>query len=312
MYDYCRAQAWVNESTKETGLNKVGELTGITSTYLVPIFRGETKYKMGRSGEMSEIPDHVFVTIAKLVGHAVEVEFWKHRNTKQFQDLVYELRESKRDGTTRVIIGESGCGKSYSIGRFKQANPVGTHVIKCFRKDTLNDLVRKIETEMRLKSEGSVSERIDRVAMALYRQAKRAEREQERPMIIFDESEALTGVTFGMLKTLYDSLNWTCGIVLIGTDDLVDTLERAKQSKRAGMPQFYRRFKAGVRRLDGVDTRYTLFLDDLGLGKGLKKALLGVCENYGELHDFLEPVLRKAAESGVEPSEELFRAYHKL
>ncbi|MGL5894670.1 MAG: AAA family ATPase [Bacteroidales bacterium] len=312
MYDYCRSQGWANEETGEIGLNKISELTSITPTYLSPMFKGELQYKKGRTGELSNIPDHVFSSLAKSIGYSVDVEYWKHRNTSQFTDLIYELGASKVEGTTRMVIGESGCGKSYSIKKFKQVNPIGTYVIKCFRKDTLNDLLRKIETEMKIKCEGSSSERIDRIAYDLYRQARRATKDQERPLVVFDEAEALTALSFGMLKTLYDSLNWVCGIVLIGTDDLVDTLAKAKNSKKPGMPQFYRRFKAGIRRLDPVDTRYTLFLDDMGISRELQKVLMSVCDNYGELHDYLEPVLRKAAAIGVEPNEEFFRAYHKL
>jgi hypothetical protein len=37
-----------------------------------------------------------------------------------------------------------------------------------------------------------------------------------------------------------------------------------------------------------------------------------MCTNYGELHDYLEPVLREADETEQPVTEALFRTYHNL
>lgn len=44
----------------------------------------------------------------------------------------------------------------------------------------------------------------------------------------------------------------------------------------------------------------------------LRILLRGLCGNYGELHDFLEPALREAAEDGVPLTDQYFRVKYKI
>lgn len=298
----------------ETGVNKLSLATGITHTYLLPILREETEYRA--KDKKLPIPDKVYerlCTECNITLEAIE-NTWTHVNTSQFVDVITELVESKRNCSTRVIIGESGCGKTYSIDKFRAMYPVNTFVIKCFRRDSLNDLIRKIEQVMKLKEGiGSVSSRIDAIKVELFRKNRTSNGISDHfPILIFDESEALTSHSFGMLKALYDALDWHCGIVLIGTNDLLETMERGKKSQRPGMPQFMRRFKAGIRRLDSVTDQYGLFFKELNIPKDLQRMMSEICENFGELHDFYEPVARFAQQNTLPVTVEVFKSFHKL
>jgi len=307
---YAYRNGWANEENGTNGANKLASLSDVNISYISNMLNGVFTYVNSRKGTNEPIADIYFSKLAKAIGYAEEKQYWKHVTTSQFRDIIFELTEAKEKAATRVLIGEAGCGKSYTISKFQQANPTGTYVVTCFKEDTLPDLLGKIETALRIASTGSRSERIGRIARELYKSARKG----EKPVLIFDESESLTGRTFGTLKSLYDSLNWICSIVLIGTDDLIDTLERAKRNRRPGMPQFYRRFKAGIRPLKSIDVTFGEFFSQLGfeLDTELKKTLKKTCENYGELHDFLEPALKKAEEMGELLTDSFFRNYHKL
>ena len=54
-------------------------------------------------------------------------------------------------------------------------------------------------------------------------------------MIIFDEAENLTLTTIQALIAMYDTIKWSCSTVLIGTDQLILTLEKLKQKNKPGI-----------------------------------------------------------------------------
>lgn len=312
--EYIDKTRMADRSKGETGLRKLCDSTSITHTYLGPILKGETEYR-GREGKTSPIPDKIYIQLCNHCGISLlDSSDWVHVDTPQFRDVITELAESKRSSATRVIIGESGCGKSYAITHFRRTFPNNTFVVKCFRRDSLNDLLRKIEEAMNIRSGvGSASSRIDAIKVQLYRKNYQAEGDiEQQPILIFDESEALTAHAFGMLKALYDALDWCCGIVLIGTNDLLETMDRGKKSQKPGMPQFMRRFKAGVRRLDAVSDQYRLFFNELQIPKDLQRIMIELCDNFGELHDFYEPVARFAKQNGIPVTVDVFKSFHKL
>ena len=78
------------------------------------------------------------------------------------------------------------------------------------------------------------------------------------------------------------------------------------------MPQFYRRFKAGIRYIEPMDRGFVAFLSDKPYPSSFKKTILSMCENYGELHDFLVPAMREADEMGIALTERFFRLKYKL
>lgn len=312
--DYIDRVGMADRSKGENGVTKLSKAIGITHTYILPIIKGETEYKAS-GGKTLPIPDSVYAKVSKECNiNVIEQSSWQHVQTTQFVDVITELVESKRTSCTRVIIGESGSGKTYSIDKFKVMYPVNTYVVKCFRRDSLNDLIRKIEQAMKLREgNGSVSSRIDAIKVELWRKSKSCkDQPDQQPILIFDESEALTSHAFSMLKALYDALDWHCGIVLIGTNDLLETMERGKKSQRPGMPQFMRRFKAGIRRLDNVADQYETFYRELGVPRDMQRIMTDLCDNFGELHDFYEPVARFAQDKGIPVTAEVFRMFHKL
>lgn len=286
--------------------NELAKLTGVNASYLSNILKGVFSFTNSRTGEESPIADKWFQAIADRIGFKLQKEYWPLVQTEQFIDIVKELTEAKEGAGTRIIIGETGCGKSYTVERFRLAYPQGTYVVTCNQNDKICDLVRKIQQALKVSFDGSVSYRIDRISMELSRIADNG----QHPVLIFDEAEYLTVRGLLSIKTIYDYLKGICGIVMIGTTDILDKLERSK--RREGMPQFIRRFKAGIHNVRPIDRTFAKFFDGRGYAKDLINLLRMNADNYGELADYLEPALREADAQGKPLTKEFFESMFYL
>ena len=286
--------------------NELARLTGVNASYLSSMLKGVFTFVNSRTKEESSIADKWFQAIAERIGHKVKKEYWPLVKTEQFIDIVKELTEAKETATTRIIVGETGCGKSYTVDRFQKAYPIGTYVVTCNQNDSISDLIRKIQKVLNVSFDGSVSYRIDRISMELSRIADN----RQQPVLIFDEAEYLSPRGLLSIKTIYDYLKGICGIVMIGTEDILNKLERTK--RKEGMPQFIRRFKAGIRHIRPIDRTFNKFFEGKGFSKDLINLLRMNADNYGELADYLEPAIREADNRGEVLTKEFFESMFYL
>ena len=145
----------------------------------------------------------------------------------------------------------------------------------------------------------------------IYSKLAEIRRSGQQPIIIIDEAEYLTIGVFELIKTLYDHVIAYCSIALIGTGDLIRKVED-KLSEKPGIPQFKRRFKAGMRWLPGIDRTFKQLLETFSFEPGLNRLLISMSDNYGELHDFIVPCLREADRLGEPLTENLFRTIRNI
>lgn len=285
--------------------NRLASMTNINPAYLSVMLSGSATI----GDAETEISDSYYIALADTIGVSIKQEYWKLVRTIQFRQIITELELAKSDSLTRVLIGDTGCGKTYSIEKFKKANPAGTFVITCHRFQSLTDIVNKLAEMIKGRSEGTIAKKLDMISIELYKMYRRG----ESPIVIFDEAENLTIKAMQMLKALYDYLKDSCSIVLIGTDQLTTTMERLRRGNRAGIPQFYRRFKAGIIEIKQMDSTYAAFFAELGIkDQRLIKSLRERCDNYGELYDYLSPVIKESARQGIEPNVKTLEALFNL
>lgn len=306
--DYAIAAGWTNENMN--GVNQLAQFTNVNVSYLSRILRFEFTYHDTKTNEDRPIADRWFTQIAEKIGYKIEKEYWPHVDTPQYEEISSELSEALATSATRVLICDSGFGKTYTIKRFQKEKPNRVFIVTCSSRDCPSMLAEKLMDAIGKKFESrSLGKVLSKININLYLMGRY---EGEKPMIIFDEAENLKLPGLQMLKDMYDTLNWSCSIVLIGTDQLIHNIERLKNKNKIGMPQFYRRFKAGIRHITSSDLNYSQFLEGKGYPTGLKKTLRTICENYGELHDFLVPAIKEADLMGEPLTEELFRLKYGL
>jgi len=298
----------VTEYISEKGIsqNEFARMSGVNSAYISAILNGKFTFQNSRTGEQSDIDERWFRMISRAIGLKLQKDYWPLVQTEQFVDIAGELTQAKETASTRIIVGETGCGKSYTVQRFQQAYPAGTFVITCNRNDTIRDLVRKMMDSLKVQFDGTISYKIDKISIELSRQSDNG----NHPILIFDEAEYLNLQGLLSIKTIYDYLKNTCAICLIGTQDILNKLERSL--KKEGMPQFMRRFKAGIRNVRPIDRTFRKFIEGKDFDKQLITLIRNNADNYGELADFMEPALRAADERGEKLTAELFESMFYL
>jgi len=275
--------------------------SGVSKEYLSHMLNGKFAVSAGKN--LVIISDAYFKRLADFIGFRLEKEYWTFRPTPQITALLAYLEDARRYGTTHLIVGETGSGKTYGVDIFLRKYPADVFKITVGSTDNLADLLDKIIDRLHIPSGKTKSKRLRDIAKKL-----RSLREQGGyPMLIFDEAEYMKQPALASMKELYDALFRHAAIVLIGTDQLLSNIDRLRRKNKPGMPQFYRRIKFGIRRLRPVDRRFDMFLKDLPLDAGAKRFVRSICDNYGELHDVLVPVLRESERTGEPVTENFIR-----
>lgn len=258
--------------------------------------------------EGTEIADRWFIQLANAIGHAVTKQYWGTIQTKEFEIMLHELRVAKNNFRITTIINETGLGKTYTVTKFCQVNPMHTYKVtvnSMYRvRDILNDLALALGTPQRTYALDTMH--------GIGRKLRELKMQGHHPLIILDEAENLKLPVLQMLKGLIDFTSGYSSIVMIGTNQLTSALERLARSDKQGVPQFIRRIKAGIRNVPAIND-FTPFYKQFSIeDKGLKALLNSICNNYGELHDYLEPAMKEADEQGQPLTEDFFRIMYNM
>lgn len=294
----------VQKYMKEHNLSQadIATRSGVRKEYVSIILRDGSDFTYSAGDKVGLIPAKHFFNLGKLVGFSVQKEYWEIQPTEQFTQVVSYLKESKEYGSTYVIIGETGSGKTVGIRQFEKKNPHDTFIITIGSTDTLGDIIDKIVDALKITTGKSKAKKLKDIAEKLLNLKSMG----LMPQLIFDESEYMKQPALCSIKELYDNLHFYCSIVLIGTDQLTQNIEKLRKRNKQGIPQLYRRIKYGIRVLPPIDKKYTLFISDLE-DKQLQKFLMFNCDNYGELHDAMVPALREADRLQVPLTEGLIK-----
>jgi DNA transposition AAA+ family ATPase len=263
-------------------------------------------------GQMSingtEIADKWYSQLAEYIGFKVDKPYWETKSTPQFLAIIAALQDAKAYPKAYMLIAPTGYGKTFTIDKFVNQHPVYTYRVTVGGQYRLSNIINELCDLMGVDCNGMTIDKVIRMTKKL----AEIRRSGGKPVIIIDEAENLKTPVIQLLKSIYDKMIPYASIVLIGTDQLIRNLNYWVSKGITGMPQFQRRFKAGIRYMPGLDATFDQFLSPLDLEKGLVKLLQSLCNNYGELHDFLEPVIREADHLEVKVSEDLFRRYHNM
>ncbi|MGV9003989.1 AAA family ATPase [Flavobacterium sp.] len=275
----------------------------VRKEYVSIIIKPDSNFMYDAGGSQGFIPAKHFNALADLCGYATEKVFWQTQPTEQTSAILANLTDARNNHLTITIIGETGSGKSYNCGLFASKHPIDTFIVTAGSSDTLNDLIDKIIEELNIHTTGSSkSTKLRWIA----RKMEMLKNYGNKPMIIIDEAEYLKQAALCAMKELYDNLHEFCSLVFIGTDQLVDNIDRLKRRNKSGIPQFHRRIKFGLRILPNIDRSYKLFISDIE-DRELKKFILTNCSNYGELHDVIVPATREAERLGEPLTMQLVR-----
>jgi DNA transposition AAA+ family ATPase len=252
-------------------------------------------------------------TAAGTATPATAKPYWGYVQTREFMELVTQMEEARARAITKTLICNTGKGKTYAVKKFRDNFPACTYVITINSLMTLGDIINELLQQLGLPERGNRAMRVRQCIMRL----RELRHSGYSPVLVLDEGENMTAETMRMLKGLYDGIceDRHAGIVLIGTNQLLRKMERNRKRDGDAAPQFYRRFKAGIRLVRELpaEKAFTPFFEKFGItDKGLRRLLCGLCDNYGELNAYLEPAMREADERSEELTETFFRVMYNM
>jgi DNA transposition AAA+ family ATPase len=243
---------------------------------------------------------------------------WQDVKTLQTKEILDELIEAKDHQAAKLIISDTGLGKTHTLKLFRHAKPDHTYVIVVGDSFKLADVLDELLMQMglyksakRWAQEATIRYKLSQIKMAL----RSMRIQNKKPIIIIDEAENLKPNALRMMKELYDAIIEYCSLVLIGTPQILDTIFNRRRRNRTGVPQLWRRFKAGTREVTPLDKvrDFTPFFDMyIPDEEDVQDLLIELCENFGELHDYLDPVLRHCANNNKPLTKQTFLLFHKL
>lgn len=281
----------------------VSKKTGVRKEYINTILKEDSTFMYDAgNNKQGLIPASHFHALATLCGYSFEKVYWETQPTPQMIAILANLQDAKQHGIANVLIGETGCGKTHTVNLFASKNPNDTFVITAGSSDNLGDLIEKIVDQLKITTGKTKSAKIRDISKKM----RELKAQGYTPQMIVDEAEYLKQPALCAIKEFYDNFNHYCSIVLVGTDQLRENLDKLRKRNKAGIPQFYRRIKFGIRVLPNIDRSYSIFIQDIQ-DKNLQKFLRKHCDNYGELHDCLVPALREADKNQEPLTEQLVR-----
>lgn len=237
---------------------------------------------------------------------------WQNIATIQFKEIISELVDAKDEKKAIMLIADTGLGKTNGLRQFEQRKKKDTYRITMGDSYNLHVLLNKMQELLSLPVyRGRNSKHI--CLRDITNKLLQIAAEGGSPVFIMDEAENSRVNVFKAIKELYDTVEGKCGIVLIGTPQLTDSLN--KRSSGQSIPQLRRRFKAGTRYITPFSKARDMkpFFDaHIPDEKDLQDLLIELCDNYGELHDYLDPFLKHCHKKDTPPTEHAFRLYHKI
>lgn len=278
----------------------VAKGAGVNASYLINIRKGDFTVRVGE--KTIAIADKYFLRLAAFIGFETEKKYWETKATAQLKEMLATMSDAKLNAETAVITGETGCGKTFTAEIFRKKFPTDVYVVTVSSSDNLGDLLDKTLEALRIEAfRRSKSAKLRQIAAHMRYLTEKG----HEPTLIFDESEYMKQPALCAMKELYEALKKWCAIVLIGTEQLTQNIEKLRKRDKAGIPQFYRRIKFRIRRLPAIDRKFNEFLGDVE--PNLKRWLRANCDNYGELHDVLVPALREADRTNSELNEDFVK-----
>jgi transcriptional regulator with XRE-family HTH domain len=289
--------------------------SGVNKSYMSYILNGQLTYQ-STDDTMVEIPDKYYVQVARFIKFPLEKTYWPHVDTREYVEIMHALKEAKEEHTMKMLFIDSGAGKTYAFEDFKKQNPLYTYTITMHTDLTVNDMFNELVRQMDIPNKGSKGWKRAQTIIKL----REIRKDGGNPVVLIDEGENMNTRMRQTIKGFYDGILGYASIAVLGTPDLEGMMKDAKAKGVDGGPQTYRRFRAGMQKIKLEQNKAKRFepfftaLQDMGMPieDGLQELLVEICDNYGELHNFLEPALRKADKKNTRCTEDFFRLMYNL
>lgn len=184
------------------------------------------------SGKTEDISDDMWRSVSSKIA-TTDQSGWQLAETRAYGRMTFLLQQAQADSLVVAVTGDAGCGKTEAMRRYADEGSNVYHIVCSEFLNRRSFSTKLLKALGRDTSAQTVSEMIDEIIDTLSR--------QERPLLILDEADKLTDQVLYFFISIYNALEWRCGIVLCATSYLERRLARGLRLGKRGYAEIWSR-----------------------------------------------------------------------
>ena len=177
------------------------------------------------------ISDDMWRKIASQIG--LEADKWIAVETQNYTRLMALLQDVQENNLWMAIIGRAGSGKTFACKQYNKEHQ-DVFYVSCdpdwTKREFFSVLLRKI---------GKDPEGLTLIQMK--QKLVLHMRCQDSPLLILDEADKLSDVVLNSFITLYNDIQYDCGVVMIATEFLSKRFETGVSYNKKGFNELWSR-----------------------------------------------------------------------
>lgn len=211
--DYCARYGGMNKASKILEGVSIGTISQMAN------------------GNWENISDEMWRKVGSQIG--IEAEKWNAVETANYKRLMKLLTDVQENNLWMAIIGRAGSGKTFACKQYNKENE-GVFYVSCdpdwTKREFFSVMLRKIGKD----PEGlTLIQMKQKLVLQL--------RCLDCPMIILDEADKLSDVVLNSFITLYNDIQYDCGVVMIATEFLSKRFETGVSYNKKGFNELWSR-----------------------------------------------------------------------
>ena len=183
------------------------------------------------NGNWENISDDMWRKIASQIG--LEADKWIAVETQNYTRLMALLQDVQENNLWMAIIGRAGSGKTFACKQYNKEHQ-DVFYVSCdpdwTKREFFSVLLRKI---------GKDPEGLTLIQMK--QKLVLHMRCQDSPLLILDEADKLSDVVLNSFITLYNDIQYDCGVVMMATEFLSKRFETGVSYNKKGFNELWSR-----------------------------------------------------------------------
>lgn len=194
------------------------------------------------NGKFEGIGDGMWNNIANQIG--MERDRWNAVETNNYRMLMQLLHDAQDNQLWMAVTGNAGTGKTFSCRQYLKENQE-VYYVSCDPDWTKRDFFSNLLRQIGKNPSGQTLMQMKQVLIMHLRR-------QVTPIIILDEADKLSDVVLNSFITLYNDIQYVCGVVMIATEFLTKRFDIGVRYNKRGFNELWSRVGRTCVPLKGV------------------------------------------------------------
>ncbi|AND63644.1 hypothetical protein AX766_04215 [Flavobacterium covae] len=208
---------------KQISQNKLAETIGVSNGTISNIL----------NGVLERINESMLLKIKSFFKSSE----WNIIETHNFLFVKEACAEAKESHRLIGIIGYTGAGKTTALRDFFKKKP-NTYLVTCGRAMRTKQLLSEILKALGVNYLASDYEMVQMIIEEINK--------KENPLLIIDEASKLSPNALMYLQDIWDGIEDGAGLIIAGTEYLINNIKKGAEKNKCGMAEFYGRVSKWV------------------------------------------------------------------